>query len=460
MTERTADVVICGAGIAGISTAYHLTVRCGISDVILVDKGPPLSLTSDKSTECYRNWWPGPGDGMVKLMNRSIDQLEQLARAANNPFHMNRRGYLFATAEGERVKDFIAQAQEAESLGAGPMRIHKGDASDPPYQPAPTSGFENQPIGADIITEQKLIREHFPYLSEETVGVVHPRRAGWFSAQQLGQLLLEEAKQHGAVLVEGEIQEVQLQKGKVNRVQIATASGTQHILTRNFVNAAGPYLKQTAAMLEVELPVFCEYHAKISINDTLGVFPRNAPLLIWTDSQRLPWSQEERESLQEDRETRFLLDEFPQGVHGRPDGPKDSPITLMLWTYHLDPVEPIFPPPEDPFYPEITLRGMMTMIPELKQYFARPPKPYVDGGYYTKTEENRPLIGPLPVEGAWVLGALSGYGLMASPAGGELLASHIAGNQLPDYADWFLLERYDDSKYVEMLKNWGSSGQL
>src|SRR5256886_11256899 len=35
----------------------------------------PLSLTSDKSTECYRNWWPGPGDDMVALMNRSIDLL-------------------------------------------------------------------------------------------------------------------------------------------------------------------------------------------------------------------------------------------------------------------------------------------------------------------------------------------------------------------------------------------------
>jgi sarcosine oxidase subunit beta len=55
----TADVVICGAGIAGISAAYHLSVRHGIENVLLVDEGAPLSLTSDKSTECYRNFWPG-----------------------------------------------------------------------------------------------------------------------------------------------------------------------------------------------------------------------------------------------------------------------------------------------------------------------------------------------------------------------------------------------------------------
>jgi glycine/D-amino acid oxidase-like deaminating enzyme len=71
-----ADVVICGAGIAGISAAYHLSVRHGMKNVLLVDEGAPLSLTSDKSTECYRNFWPGPGDAMVSLMNRSIDIME------------------------------------------------------------------------------------------------------------------------------------------------------------------------------------------------------------------------------------------------------------------------------------------------------------------------------------------------------------------------------------------------
>jgi len=52
----SAEVVICGAGIAGISAAYHLSVRHGIENILLVDEGAPLSLTSDKSTEFYRNF--------------------------------------------------------------------------------------------------------------------------------------------------------------------------------------------------------------------------------------------------------------------------------------------------------------------------------------------------------------------------------------------------------------------
>ena len=95
-----ADVVICGAGIAGVAAAYHLAARHGVRRVVLVDERPPLSLTSDKSTEAYRNFWPGPDDAMVRFMNRSIDLLEHLADASDNVFRMNRRG----TSSGRRSR--------------------------------------------------------------------------------------------------------------------------------------------------------------------------------------------------------------------------------------------------------------------------------------------------------------------------------------------------------------------
>src|SRR5881398_2439809 len=162
MSAPTAEVVICGAGIAGIAAAYHLAVRRGVTGVALVDERPPLSLTSDKSTECYRNWWPGPGDAMVTAMNRSIDLLEELARESGNVFRMNRRGYLFASADPGRIPRFIQSAQEAADLGAGAARVHASAASD--YRPSAADGFEGQPVGVDVITDRTLIRRHFPYL--------------------------------------------------------------------------------------------------------------------------------------------------------------------------------------------------------------------------------------------------------------------------------------------------------
>ena len=84
-------VVICGAGIAGVAAAYALTQH-GVTNVTLVEPGNPLSLTSDKSTEAYRNWWPGPDQAMTAFMNRSIDLIEEVARATGNRINLNRRG--------------------------------------------------------------------------------------------------------------------------------------------------------------------------------------------------------------------------------------------------------------------------------------------------------------------------------------------------------------------------------
>jgi glycine/D-amino acid oxidase-like deaminating enzyme len=448
----TANVVICGAGIAGVSAAYQLAVRQRIKDVVIVEQGAPLSLTSDKSTECYRNWWPGPGDAMVGLMNRSIDILEDLANESGNIFHMNRRGYLYAAADPHRVAEMQRAGEEAARLGAGPLRCHPGAAAD--YAPASARGHASPLDGSDLLLDRDLIRRHFPYLAENTVAVLHARRCGWLSAQTLGMYLLDQARERGGVrLVSTPIVGVETDGGRVQGVRLG--DGTR-IATPNLVIAAGPLIRPVAGMLGITLPVFNELHLKVAFRDDAGAFPRDAPLLIWTDPQVLPWSEEERALFAESEETRHLLDEFPAGVHARAEGS----TFLVLWTYHTEHVEPVWPLPLDPHYPEIVLRGLATMLPSLKTYFGRTPRPVVDGGYYCKTQENRPLICPLPVDGAYLIGALSGYGIMASCAAGELLAARVMGGTLPHYAPAFSLERYQDSEYQASLASWGSSGQL
>ncbi len=272
--------------------------------------------------------------------------------------------------------------------------------------------------------------------------------------------MLEQARAFGATLLEGRVEGVELAGGRVQAVRMSQNGRPVSIFTPTFVNAAGPYLKPVGQMMGIDLPVFSELHAKIAFNDHLRVLPREAPLIIWTDSQYLPWSVEEKAMLAESEETRWLLEELPLGVHGRPEGKEDSAMWLMLWTYDIQPIEPVFPPRFDPRYPEIVLRGMSTMLPGLTTYFERIPKSVVDGGYYTKTKENRPLIGPLPVEGAYIIGALSGFGQMASSAAAELVAAHVTGSRLPAYAPAFRLERYQDPDYQRLLENWGESGQL
>jgi glycine/D-amino acid oxidase-like deaminating enzyme len=415
--NQTADIAIVGAGIAGVSAAYHLSVVHGVNDVVLIDPRPPLTLTSDKSTECYRNWWPD--QPMVDLMNRSIDIFEELA--GETDFGFNRSGYLFVTARSETFEEMTRQVAAVSRLGAQAQVLREGD-----------------------------LRSEYGFITSEAVGAVKVERAGWFRAQDLGQWMLDRARAAGTSLIHAEMT-------GIDGHEIRLSNGTT-VTAPTVVIAAGPLSRQVAAMAGVELPLFSELHLKVAFKDHLEVIPRDAPMTIWSDSQRLDWSEEERNELaalgRDD-----LLAEMPIYCHFRPEGRAGSPYVVALWEYHGTVLEPTWPLPEDPLYPEVVMRGLSTMVPALKTYLDRLPESSVDGGYYTKTVENRPLIGPSGVEGVHLLAGLSGFGVMVSAGAADLLARHIVDADLPGYAGAFLLSRYDDPEYVAGLES-VASGQL
>ena len=460
MSRSTAEVVVVGAGIAGISAAFHLAAREGADGVVLVESGDPLALTSDKSTECYRNWWPGPGDAMVALMNRSIDLLERIERESGGRLRLNRRGYLLATAEPSRIDAFRAMASEAESLGAGEFRVHDGSGSSPGYVRSRAYGFDGIPSGADLITDPALVRAEFPYLDPGVVAVLHARRCGWLSAQQLGMWMLERARERGVKLIRGRVDGIDTRGGRIRTVSVAQPGGRVDIDAGTLVLSPGPHLAELARTLGIELPVACERHMKVVFRDAERAVPGDAPLLVWADPVELPWSDDERAVLADHEETRPLVEPFPPGLHGRPEGTPGEHWLMMLWTFDTETMEPVFPVPFDERLPEIALRGWSRMLPSLERYFARLPRMTVDGGYYVKTPGNRPLIGPLPVTGAYVNAAWSGFGIMGACAGGELLAAHVLGTPLPAYAGAFHPARFDDPGYLDAFANAGAAGQL
>ena len=455
MKHKRYDAVVCGAGIAGVSSAYYL-MQAGLKKVLLIDQGAPLSLTSDKSTECFRNWWAGPDNTMVSFMNRSIDLMEQHAKDSNNRFLLNPHGYLFATASEDMVEVFEKQAREAEKFGAGKFRnIH--NKSD--YTSNPNQGYISELDGSDLLKGKSNVQEIFPYLNQDTVAVLHARRCGSLSAQQLGMYLFEEARKCGCEFRTAYMKAIDTKAGAVNSIILENNGVEEVIESGTVVICGGPHINATLTSINIELPILVEKHIKISLPDALNVVPRSAPLVIWADPIRLDWSTEEAAELKQFPETKWLVEEFPAGVHGRPVGEGNQ--VLMYWTYDCEESKiPTFPMEWNEFLPEVTLRGMAHMIPGLKQYLDPMPKPYVDGGYYTKTPENRPLIGPLDVQGAFICGAFSGFGIMSACASGELIAKHVTNGMLPSYAKAFNPSRFSDSRYLAEIKTWDVNGQL
>src|SRR3954464_11272699 len=119
---ETAEIAVIGAGFAGLATAYQLAGPHGVRRFVLVDEREPLTLTSDKGTQAYRNWWPGPDATMLRYMTRSIDLLEEMADESGNAFRLNRRGYVFVTADEEGVDRLRATAREVSAFGMGELR--------------------------------------------------------------------------------------------------------------------------------------------------------------------------------------------------------------------------------------------------------------------------------------------------------------------------------------------------
>ncbi len=406
--------------------AYYLSVEQNRKSVLLIDSRQPMSYTSAQSGDNYRNWWPH--QTMTEFTNDSIDELERLARDSDNVFRMTRGGYVVATR-----RDDVANIVSAIP----------GD------------------IDVDVISDD--IATRFPALSPAIKNVIHIRRGGDISGQQLGQYMLQEYRAIGGKRISGAV--LGITRDARYRLDIELPEGAQTVRADIIVNAAGPFAGHIARMLDVDLPMTNVYQQKIAFEDHRHAIPRNMPFSTDLDEKRLDWSDEERDLLAGDSELQWLVDEFPGGTHCRPDGGANGQWVKLGWAYNKAVSEPqedmVNEPAIDESFPEIVIRGAAQLIPSLVPYITEPPTRISHyGGYYTMTDENWPLIGPLDKNGAFVIGALSGFGTMAACAAGKLCAAHICGTQLPSYANSLSLERFSDASLMAELASSSNKGLL
>lgn len=440
MSGRAA-IVIVGGGMVGAATAYHLAVRQKIRGVTLVEAGEPLGLTSAMGTEAYRQWWPGAT--MRRFIGRSIDLLEEVSAASGEAVGVERQGYLFVTGDAAEAARLGAEAEAAAARGEGPLRVHPGGER---YTAPGRSGWREAPAGLDLFTSGARLRASFPFLCEEAIAGLHVRRCGFLDAQRLGRFLLGEATRAGAEVLRGRV--VGVEDGFKVRLE-----GGAEIGCEKLVLAPGPMLAAAAAMLGAAPPVRCELHAKVHIPDPARVAPEGAPLTIWQDPVRLGWSAAEAAALASSPSERRWLEVLPGGAHFRRRGAD----LLGIWTTLKEEgaeegtTRPEFPPVFDPWFAEVMIRGLARLVPGVAAYFGAGPRCRIDGGYYCKAPDNLPLIGALPTAGAYVVGALSGFGIMGAQAAAELVTAHVLERPLPDYAGALAPARFADPSYAAGL---------
>lgn len=462
--DPSTDVAIIGAGSIGLAVAYALAVDHGVTRTVLIDPGDPMALTSAQSGENYRNWWPHPV--MTAFTDHATDLLEAVARATGNRINMTRRGYALVTRRTNPA-DLIDQLHqgygESGSEGGGEastsrIRLHeRGTPSS--YTPATSSDWETAPDGVDVLLDPALIRTHFPSLAPDAATILHIRRAGDISGQQLGQFMLETIRAAGGRLHRAYL--VGIEAGPPFTLTLQTGEARTTLRADRVVNAAGPFFKPVADMLGEALPVTCVFQQKIAFEDRERALPRTLPFTIDLDPQQLAWTEEERETLASDPATAPLLRPMAGGVHRRPEGGEAGRWVKLGWAYNTEASDPTDDAPIDPNFPDLVLRAASRLSPALQPYVGRLPRGARHyGGYYAMTPENWPLIGPMATPGAFMAGALSGFGTMAATAAGALCAAWVAGGPLPEYAAKLSLTRYADAALMAGLRDDANKGVL
>jgi len=451
---------VIGAGFAGIATAYYLCTKYKKSSVLLIDSRPPMSFTSAQSGDNYRNWWPHPT--MVNFINYSTDLMEDIALESPDVMHMMRRGYALTTRRTDidhLIEELHTGYGEAES---GLIRIHSGPTSNS-YQSSDFQDWTAAPTGVDVLSNRDLIRQTFPSFSTEVANVLHIRRAGDIDGQHMGQYMLQRIQQHGGMRLSAHLKSIDQKQKFV--LEVERSDGFERISAEVIVNAAGPFAKDIAAMIGVDLPLKNVFQQKLAFDDKHNAISRQQPFSLDLDDQELDWTAEERDLLAEDPDLAWLLKPILGGAHCRPEGGDKRTWVKLGWAFNRESSEPQQELTDDPHFnpqfPELIMRAASRLNPSLKQYCESFPDRWTHyGGYYPMTDENWPLVGPLGVDGAFITGALSGFGCMAACAAGSLCASWIADGDLPDYAKQLSLARYDDEISMAEIMNSRSKGIL
>ncbi|KAG7401505.1 hypothetical protein PHYBOEH_001050 [Phytophthora boehmeriae] len=480
LRKCAADVVVVGAGVAGCSAFYHLAqlnARNPRFKPILVDALPPLSLTSANGSFSYRNWFPSEAETpMRELVVHSIDEMDAICKETNNALGLNRNGYLFVTRDVDKMMELKQLAKSLERHGGGELRVHEPNDKLNGYRFS-TEEMQYDLDGSDLLVGIDNIAAAFPNLKHsKALAALHVRRCGSLNPVKVANYELAKASEYcpEAEVLRGRVTDVSANGGHVSGVKVAMHNGeTLEVATPNVVFATGPLFERTMGMLKqrglssYDVPIINELHCRAIVDDVDNVLPNTMPLTFDTDPMgKLELSEEDRREVMSDPSAARMLEDYPGGIHVRPYmGNK----MMAVWTYDIDPVPAHYPVEDhlDRRFPEVCVRGLTRMFPQVKSYLNRPEVRdsfYVSGGYYCKTLDNLPLIGPAPntVDGIFLQSAMTGVGLMSSGASGHLLASHVMGEKLEgcglaDHVDAFLPSRFENQDYLNYLSDGGGA---
>lgn len=216
-----ADVVVVGAGIMGLSTAYHLAKNHGVSRVIVIDASYLCGGASGRNGGGVRAQWSSETN--VRLMQESVELCKEFAAEHRINTWFRQGGYLFLARSEDKRRDLERSVAVQNACGL-PTRM--------------LSAKEAVGVVPELDPSGVVAASYNPYDA-----VVFPWPFVWGYAE-------------GARALGVEISTFTRVTGFETRgrsiTRVVTTRGS--IATSTVVNAAGAHSPDVARLLGVELP--------------------------------------------------------------------------------------------------------------------------------------------------------------------------------------------------------------
>jgi sarcosine oxidase subunit beta len=364
----TADVVVIGAGISGVSTAFFCS-RLGLKTVVVEKRDGVGTLTTSRSTECFRTQFESQAD--VSLVLGSIEMFQHFPDVVGLPdvdIGLRPQGYLYATKNAQEAERYRTMVAGQHKLGLTDIELLTGDE----------------------------VRRRFPWVSPEVIAARYRAGDGWLSVHELVQGFVKGSD--ALFLLQTPV--LGLQHDASGMSAVLTSRGP--IATRTVVVACGPFSGRVANLAGVSLPVTPIRRHRLAVLQCPQV-PRLAPFTM-DDDAGVYWRPEGAGAL------------IGKAFEEEPEEPVENvPVDWTFPAMVLDPESPWKAGGLSPFWDEAREALHKANL-------------HLDAGQYTYTPDHVPLIGPCAqVPGLYANTGYSGHGIMCGPEGGKRLSRLIAG---------------------------------